>query len=411
MLDDVFYSSAVQSFANPLVCRSIPYPLQLETTLSKDNFVAAQAEIESWSDYRPTPLHCLKGFSDQVGVSGIYFKDESTRFGLGSFKALGGAYAVQKLLQREITRRTGKKVSIEDVRRHDYSEIIGDIMVATATDGNHGRSVAWGAQRLGVKCVIYIHQQVSAQRQSAMEDLGATVWRIAGHYDDSVHQLAKDASDKGWYIVSDTSYEGYTELPREVMAGYGVMIHEATAELSQYPPITHVLVQGGVGGLAASVCSYIWQDMQDKKPRFIVVEPELAACLFQSAKQREPTKVLIGSETIMAGLSCGEISQLAWEILTRGVDDFVTIKDELVAPTMRLLATGRFGDRPVVSGESGVAGLAALLALSVSPALKEQFGINGQSQVLLFGTEGATDPLIYERLVGQKPESVGNLNR
>lgn len=406
MLDHVFYRSEIQSFKNPRAGGAIPYPQHLDAILSKQLFAAAETEICRWSDYQPTPLHHLDGLANQIGVSGIYFKDESTRFGLGSFKALGGAYAVQRLLQWEISRRSRKQVSLESVRQHNHCEITRDVTVATATDGNHGRSVAWGAQRLGVKCVIYIHKQVSEQRRIAIESLGATVVRIDGHYDDSVHQIAKDAQTYGWFIVSDTSYEGYTELPREVMAGYGVMAHETVRELPPHPPITHVLVQGGVGGLAASMCSYLWQNMEDQRPRFIVVEPELAPCLFQSAKLGAPTVVTVDSETIMAGLSCGEVSQLAWGTLSIGVDDFITIADEVIAPAMRLLAKDEYGDVPIIAGESGVAGLAALLVLTANRTLREQFGIDEKSRVLLFGTEGATDPLLYEQLVGQKPESV-----
>lgn len=398
MLDDVFFETDVRCFDNPRIDARTDYPPRLEAVLSRQMFEAVRREITRWPGYRPTPLHDLRGLAQQIEVGCIHLKDESTRFGLGSFKALGGAYAVQQLLRRETAPIEGGSA--------DHRKTASDITVATATDGNHGRSVAWGAQMFGCKCVIYIHAEVSNGRKEAMERFGAKVIRIDGNYDDSVRRAAADAASNGWFIVSDTSYEGYATLPKYVMAGYGVMVHEAVQQTAPELKCTHVFVQGGVGGLAAAVCSYLWQNKRGERPRFIVVEPELADCLLQSAIQGEPTVKTIEDETIMAGLSCGEVSTLGWEILSLGVDHFLAISDELVAPTMRLLAAGIDGDPPVVSGESAVAGLAVLLVASRNPELKRTLGLNRDSRVLLFATEGATDPEIYEQLVGQKVETV-----
>ena len=406
MLDKVFARSSITCFTNPAARRRVAYPDHLESILSHDMFAQARDEIARWADYKPTPLHSLGGLADQLGVGRIYLKDESARFGLGSFKALGGAYAVQRLLAREIERATGQAVSLHRVGDKRYGRIKQNITVATATDGNHGRSVAWGAQMFGCRCVIYIHAEVSEGRKAAMERLGATVVRVEGNYDDSVRQVATDAAANGWFIVSDTSYRGYKTLPRHVMAGYGVMVHEALQQLPGSEGCTHVFVQGGVGGLAAAVCSYLWQSMAEKKPRLIVVEPDLADCLLQSAIRGEPEIIKIKTETMMAGLSCGEVSVLAWEILSSGADHFVSIPDQLVAPAMRLLADGVGGDPPVVAGESAVAGLAALLAVAGNSVRRDEFDIDQDSRILLFSTEGATDPVIYEQLVGRGVETV-----
>ncbi len=406
MLDDVFLESDIVRCANPRAMGKVPYPAHLESVLSDSMFAQARAEITRWPDYQPTPLHCLPGLADRIGIKRVFLKDESTRFGLGSFKALGGAYAVQRLLRQELQRAEGKELSLRSVNDRRYDQIKKTVTVATATDGNHGRSVAWGAHMFGCQCVIYIHAEVSEGRKAAMERFGARVVRIDGNYDDSVRQAAADAARNGWFIVSDTSYDGYTDLPKQVMAGYGVMIHEAVRQLPADAGCTHVFVQGGVGGLAAAICSYLWQNMGQEKPKFIVVEPDLADCLLRSAIRGEPETITIKSETIMAGLSCGEVSLLAWDILSLGADYFVSIPDVLVAPSMRLLADGVAGDPPVVAGESAVAGLAALLVMAGNPALRDEFEINRDSKVLLFATEGATDPMIYEQLVGRKVETV-----
>lgn len=249
---------------------------------------------------------------------------------------------------------------------------------------------------------------MSEGRKAAMEQFGAKVVRIEGNYDDSVAEAAEKAQTRGWFIVSDTSYEGYVDLPRHVMAGYSVMTDEIMGQLPGGIHLSHTFVQGGVGGLAGAMCGYLWQSLQSRRPRFVVVEPDLADCLFQSARNGKPTAVNITEETVMAGMSCGKVSYLAWEILSRGADDFLTIPDELVAPVMRLLAGGNFAARPVVAGESAVAGMSALIAACRQEKLKQALGLDETSQVLLFGTEGATDPDIYRKLVGRGAEEVGS---
>jgi len=371
----------------------------LQDILGEADCARAREVIEGWNGYHVTPLHSLDGFAREIGIGHLYYKDEAGRFGLGSFKALGGAYAVLRLLAVEIPKIIGRPVSDAEISDGTHAEVIRPLTVVTATDGNHGRSVAWGARNFGCGCKIYVHAGVSRQRVQAMAELGANVIHVNGNYDASVHRVATDAVKNDWFVVSDTSYAGYEDLPRQVMAGYSVMTSEIIEQLQQRAPLTHVFVQGGVGGLGGAVCCQLWREYGRARPRFTVVEPERADCLFQSALRGRPTAVDIKEETMMAGLSCGEVSTLAWNILDAGCDDFMTITDDLVAPVMRRLS--RSGDDPaIVAGESAVAGLAGLLAARRSPELTRALGLDEDSSVLVIGTEGATDPDIYQSIVG-----------
>jgi diaminopropionate ammonia-lyase len=363
------------------------------SVLSTQDFADAAAEISQWAGYSPTPLYELRDLAADMGIADILYKHEGTRFGLGSFKALGGAYAAQKLLRRELSRRTGAELSLEDVRKAAYAREAGKITLVSATDGNHGRSLAWGCRRFGSRCHIYIHANVSSGRERAMLDLGAEVTRISGDYDESVVRCRQDAAANGWFVVSDTSWPGYTETPRDVMAGYGVMIREVYEQAGEPP--THVFVQGGVGGLAAATAASLRQLWGAASPRVIVVEPDLAGCLFESARQGRCVAVAIESETIMAGLSCGEPSPLAWEVIRSEVSDFLMIDDRIIPPTIRRLARPEGNDPAVEAGESGVAGLAALINAAGSDELRERLELDARSRVLLIGSEGVTDPEIF----------------
>ncbi len=368
-----------------------------ETAISPDDYATAFTEITAWQDYAPTPLLHLKDLAKSLGLGDILYKDEGPRFGLGSFKALGGSYAGLRILGRELAKRLGKDVSLDDIRAGVYADDIAKITLASATDGNHGRSLAWGAGRFGAPCQIYIHRDVSEGRAQAMRDLGATVTRIDGDYDASVDQIRDDADTNGWFIVSDTSWDGYTQPPTDVMAGYGVMVREIVQALDTPP--THVFLQGGVGGLAAGVVAGLRQHWGVKAPRVVVVEPELAACLFESAKAGAATNVKIEEETLMAGLSCGEPSPLAWAILREEATDFLTIPENIVAPAMRLAGRPMGDDPSIVAGESAVAGFAAVIAGASQDQLRDVLGLNDTSRVLVIGSEGATDPEIYEQLM------------
>lgn len=367
------------------------------TVLTEQDFLQAQAEITAWEGYAVTPLVPLSGLAGQLGLARVDYKHEGPRFGLGSFKALGGAYAALRVLQRQLTQQLGRDISLEEIRSGTQAEACAQITLVSATDGNHGRSLAWGCQRFGAPCRIYIHAEVSESRAAAMRAFGAEVIRIDGDYDASVRLARQEAEEHGWFVVSDTSWEGYSAPPRDVMAGYSVMTREACEELT-LPP-THVFLQGGVGGLAASVAAALRQYYGADAPRVIIVEPELAACLFASATAGRATNFAIQEETIMAGLSCGEPSEMAWEILAEEASDFLAIPDGIVAPTMRLLAGAVTGDPVVEAGESAVAGLAALIAACQSPQLRRTLALDDGARVLLIGSEGVTDPEIFEAIM------------
>ncbi|TVO59322.1 diaminopropionate ammonia-lyase [Denitromonas halophila] len=386
-------------FANPAADANRSYPEALKDVICVAKAGEAIADIKTWPGYAATPLHQLKSMARAAGLGAIYYKDESQRFSLKSFKALGGAYAVARQLQRAVEARTGRRPSIAELLAGECKADVAGLVVSCATDGNHGRSVAWGAQMFGCGCVIYVHRDVSEGRKQAMEAFGAEVIRIAGNYDASVRQADADAKAHGRIIVSDTSYEGYMEIPKDVALGYTVMLDELVVQLDGVIP-THVFVQGGVGGLGSAVCGYFWDLWGTQRPRMVIVEPEQANCLQLSADAGKPVAVGGDLETLMAGLACGEVSLLAWKILSVGADDFMTLSEEAVPATMRLLARGFEQDPAIEAGESAVPGLAAAVIACQSPEMSEALGLDASSRVLVIGTEGATDPQLYRKLVG-----------
>jgi diaminopropionate ammonia-lyase len=334
--------------------------------LPAGGFRRAKAAITAWPGYAATPLRDLP----PSGFAVLRMKDEGPRFGLGSFKALGGAYAV------------GKQVAANPDRT---------ITVTCATDGNHGRSVAWGAQRFGCDCVIFVHATVSQGRVDAIAAYGARAVRVAGNYDDAVREADRQAQQNGWIVVSDTSYPGYTEIPRDVMQGYRLMADEAADQWAGLPP-THVFMQAGVGGAAAAVSVQL-RARFEPTPHLVIVEPDNAACLFASARAGSATTVTGDLDTIMAGLACGEPSLLAWQELERAASAFMTIPDAAAADCVRWLA-----DLGLEIGESGVAGLAAMALAATHPVTSERLGIDASSRVLLFATEGVTDRETYDSI-------------
>lgn len=364
--------------ANPSLDRQRAYGADLKAILSLDRAAEAKATISSWPGYAPTPLVSLPAIARETGVAEVLYKHEGHRFGLKSFKALGGAYAVARL----VTARGSAD----------------GLVVTCATDGNHGRSVAWGANRLGARAVIYIHETVSPGRADAIASYGAEVRRVPGNYDDAVRASAEAATANGWTIVSDTSWPGYDTIPKDVMQGYALLPMECEAQGARP---THVFAQGGVGGLAAAVLSYRWEKYGAARPHLTVVEPETAACLFESARARRLTTVGGTLETIMAGLACGEPSILAWQILQPGADAFMTIVDDDAAETMQVLA-----GVGVAGGESGVAGLAGFRRVAQDPVARAAMGLDSASRILCYGTEGATDRDVYAAIVGRPADSV-----
>jgi diaminopropionate ammonia-lyase len=356
-------------------------------TLPAAGFRRAKAEITSWDGYAPTPL------LDLPLPGTIRLKDESGRFGLGSFKALGGAYAVVNLLAGELARRSiAPSVNSADLSGGRYAAATQRITITSATDGNHGRAVSWAASRFHYRCVIYIHATVSAGRADAIAAFGAEVRRVPGTYDDAVRACAQDAEANGWFVVSDTSWPGYTEVPRDIMQGYRVMADEAADQWTGPPP-THVFIQGGVGGAAAAVSTQT-RARWGTGPKLVVVEPERAACLLASARAGRVTTVAGDLDTVMAGLACGEPSLLAWQELERAAAAFMAIPDAAATDTMQLLAR-----LDVVAGESGVAGLAAIRLAMADGEASAALGLDAESRLLAFSTEGATDRALYESLI------------
>ncbi len=409
-------SISIESLANP----QLPYELVSNNfkhygkrtapdPLLDTDCQIAREQISQWPGYETTPLLDLGSCAEGIGLASVYYKDEAPRFGLGSFKALGGAYAVSRILLQKLDKEIGdeldRELTLKDLTSGEFAHITQNHTVSCATDGNHGRSVAWGAQRFHCQCVIYIHSEVSEGRREAIERYGAKVLRIEGNYDDSVRIAANEADRLGRTVVSDTSYPGYLEIPADVMRGYTVLADEAVEQLNTVQP-THVFLQGGVGGFAAAITARIRKHYPQNPPRIVIVEPDQAACIYQSIKRGEPVVVSGELDTIMAGLACGEVSLIAFDILLHDCDDVLIISDHAAILGMQLLAKGALYKTPVVSGESGVTGLAGLIQACGSTELKQALQLDEDSRVLVFGTEGATDPDVYRELVGQTAESV-----
>ncbi|EQB54873.1 hypothetical protein CGLO_05239 [Colletotrichum gloeosporioides Cg-14] len=378
---------------------------------------AAVNEIQSWPEYTCQPLRALPHAANSLGVGNIFVKDESKRFGesLGSFKALGAPYAVYSILADEVLRQTGARPSSTELRSGKYGAFTRNVTVCVATDGNQGRGLAYGAKIFGCRCVDYIHSHVSQGRANAMTDLGALVIRVDGEYEESVRRAREDAHMNGWHFVSSTSWSDFDEIiPKTVMNAYMVVVEETLQMLPCAADITHVFVCGGVGSIAAAVFMGLYkhfQELQDlghsvQIPRFVVIEPNQADCLLQSAKAGEMRRSCGSLRTLMAGLACRGPSPAAWKLLEWLASDFVSVSDSIAVDGMRYLAEGCEGDVPVVCGESSAASMGLLLSSSSNKALRKSLGLNEQSQCLLFGLEGATDPEIYEDLVGRTPQTV-----
>lgn len=353
-------------------------------------------------NHRETPLHALPALAGELGVGALHVKDEGFRLGIGSFKALGGAYAVFRLVLEEAGKRLGRPVDVEDLNRADVRAVAARMTFACATDGNHGRSVAQGAELAGARAVIFVHAGVSDERIAAIGRYGAEMVRVDGNYDDSVKQAAKVAAEKGWTVVSDTSWPGYERIPGLVMQGYTAIVREALRQLREPP--THVFVQAGVGGIAAAVAGHLAIVLGDARPNFIVVEPARAACVVAAARAGHVVKVAHDQPTVMAMLECYEASQVAWRVLARVADAFMTVDEDDAIAVMRRLARPAGSDPVIVAGESGGVGLAGLIRAMGEN--KADLGLDGKSRVLVINTEGATDPHRYAELVGMSSADV-----
>ena len=334
----------------------------------------AISSISSWETYSPTPLLKLNKLNKQLNFGEIYYKDEDKRFDLKSFKALGGAFAVNKIANE-------KKSPV----------------ISTATAGNHGRSVAWGSQRLGLECKIFISEFVSEARANAMKDLGADVMRVKGNYDASLKECINQSKQNKWEIVQDVSWEGYKEVPKLIMAGYTIMIKEIMDQIKN-DSFTHVFLQAGVGGMAAAMIAG-FAKFSINIPKFIIVEPENANCVFKSIENNKPTTVNIVKETIMGGMSCGDVSTVAWEILKNSTNYCLTISDEAISSAVAMLAEAKLSNEKIIAGECAVPGVIALISLFKNKEYMNKLDLNSNSKILLFGCEGLTDKDMYQKLL------------
>jgi diaminopropionate ammonia-lyase len=389
--------------ANAAMASTPPRP-HLLAALGQEGRARAEAMLSLCPAHRPTPLYRLPGLAASLGVAEIAVKDEGQRLGLKSFKALGGAYAVMRLALELAEAALDRRIDPRDLMSNEVRAVAAGLTVACATDGNHGRSVAAGARLVGAPCVIFMHGGVSEERAAAIAAFGARIVRVAGTYDDSVREATRQAGQNGWTVVSDTSWVGYEGIPLTVMQGYAVMAGEAFDQ-SREPP-SHVFVQAGVGGVAAAVAAHARDIYREASPRIVVVEPERAACLHASAKAGRLASAPHGAATVMGMLECHEPSPIAWEILAALAAGFVTLPEEAAIDAMRRLARPHTGDPPIVAGESGCAGLAGLIACLAEPAARAALGFGPASRILLFNTEGATDPAIYRSIVGASPEEI-----
>tara|TARA_B100000683_G_scaffold210777_1_gene205352 strand:- start:159 stop:1289 length:1131 start_codon:yes stop_codon:yes gene_type:complete len=345
-------------------------------SLSKKEIDDAYLSIQEWDGYSPTPLINLNKLSKELNLNKIFYKDEGKRFNLKSFKALGGAYAVEKI-----------------------SKDNKDITVSTATAGNHGRSVAWGAKRLGLKCKIFISEFVSDARGQAMANLGADVIKIKGNYEKSLLECIKQSTENGWQIIQDVAWNNYLLVPKYTMAGYSVMMKEIFDQIESNQ-ITHIILQAGVGGMAGAMIAGIARYLNNI-PTTIVVEPDSAACVLESIKTGKIQKIDIKRESLMGGMSCGEVSLVPWEILKNSVKYCISLPDDDIAKTMKLLGNASFSNEKIIAGENSAPGIVSLIASCEDQKIKKKIGLTSNSNVLVIGCEGDTDQEMYKKLVNQ----------
>ena len=349
--------------------------LKILKILNNDLLEDAYKTISKWQKYQPTPLESLNKLSKELELKNIFYKDESKRFGLKSFKALGGAYAVEKITN-------GRK----------------DITVSTATAGNHGKSVAWGAKNLGLNCKIFISENVSETRAEEMRNFNAEVIRVKGNYEDSLNVCKENSKKNNWEIIQDVAWPNYELVPKLTMAGYSIMIKEISFQTNEY--ITHIFLQAGVGGMAAGLIAGVANYFK-KVPKIIIVEPENANCVMQSIENNTLTSVDIKKESIMGGMSCGEVSLVPWQILKNSVNNCISVSDKFVSQTVAMLADKLLSNVSIVGGECSTPGITSLISCCNNEEAKSALEINENSNILLIGCEGSADIDLYKKLLSE----------
>lgn len=355
--------------------------------------------------YQPTPLVERKALAEKLGVGNIWVKDESHRFGLNAFKALGGSYAMGRYLSKKLGKPL-EELTFEQLCAQPARRALGEITFVTATDGNHGRGVAWSARLLGHKSVVYMPKGSALERLENIRSQGAQAEITEFNYDDAVRLANRQAQEKGWVLVQDTAWPGYEEIPAHIMQGYTTLAQEIAQQLDGQIP-THLFLQAGVGSFAGAALGYFAALWGDQRPVTVIMEPDKADCIFRSAKADDgKLRFVTGDmDSMMAGLCCGEPCTISWEILDSYADAFVSCGDHYSAQGMRLLGRAEGEDTPVISGESGAVGAGVLQAIMQEERLaelREQLGLDENSRVLLISTEGDTDRENYRRILEQE---------
>lgn len=357
----------------------------------------ARALLRQWPMHRETPLHDCAGVARHLGVARVWIKDEGQRLPLKSFKSLGGAFALGEFLRDQLA-VDGRPPSYERLFDGSLRDRSREFTVASATDGNHGRSLAWGASLFGAKCHIYLPAAVSAERERAIADFGAQIVRVEGNYDAAVQRAREDARKNGWVFLQDTSTAEDTAPHKLIMHGYSLMADEIDLQLQGQRP-THLFLQVGCGGMAASVTAHLWNAWGASLPRIILVQSERADAVVQSFETGRHVVVGGNHDTIMIGIACGEVAHLCWPLLEPSAYGAMAIDDRAAVQAMRLVADTRICPQPIVMGETGAAGLAALSIAARDVSLRERLGLERDSRVLLINSEGDTDPARYRLLL------------
>ena len=352
-------------FSRRVVLKNVPSKL----------LINAYKTISSWKNYNATPLLSLDKLEKNLNINKIFYKDESKRFHLKSFKALGGAYAVESISK-------GKK----------------NIIISSATAGNHGRSVAWGAKKLGLRCKIFVSQYVSNSRVKEIKKFGADVIRVKGDYENSLNECKKLSKKNNWKIVQDVATRDYKLVPQLTMAGYSIMIREISKQTNQY--ITHIFLQAGVGGMAAGVVAGVAKYFK-RIPKIIIVEPDRADCVLQSIKNNRLKKIKIKKESIMGGMSCNEMSYIPWQVLKKAGNCCVSVSDRNVAKTIAMLKDKKLSTNSIIGGECSTPGIISLISICNNYKTKKLIALNEKSNVLVIGCEGNADVKLYKQLLSK----------
>lgn len=374
--------------------------------LSVENTESVRHLHHSVSAYQETPLVSLSSLSKKMGVKGIYVKDESYRFGLNAFKGLGGIYALTCVICEKLGFNI-QTVDFSSLQEPEIKTKVSDMIFVTATDGNHGRGVAWAAAQLGCKAYVYMPKGSSEIRAQAIRNTGKAEASITDMgYDDTVRYAQRVSEENGWTLIQDTSWPGYEKVPKWIIQGYTTMAYEAVKQLEAYGENspTHIFLQAGVGAMAGGVTGFMANYYEGHRPTIVIAEPDEVACIFESARKKdgEPHEAVGNGITIMAGLNCGEPCTVTWPILRDFASYYAACPDYVAARGMRQLAAPAGADRKVISGESGAVTMGLLTMLMESPELESQkyrMGLDENSVILLFNTEGDTDPESYDKIV------------